>query len=160
MRTDRRFQHLLHPMQPQMVDRIFAAMPQIESHHGVEPAPGLYRCIGLFGGEPLLAANRPIIEHIMARARDIGTADFWAVTNGTELAAYRDLLGPDGLAHLQITLDGPAREHDQRRVYADGSGSFDRIAEHITLALEQRARVSIRLNIDRNNLDNTAGSGS
>lgn len=152
MRTDCSFKHLLRTLRPAMVDRIFAAIPDLEARHGLPGGVRRRRSIGFFGGEPLLAAHRPVVELIMERALALGEADFWAVTNGTELAAYRDLLGPGKLARLQITLDGPPREHDRRRVYADGSGSFELIAENITLALELGAQVSVRLNVDRANL--------
>lgn len=74
-----------------------------------------------------------------------------AVSNGTELDAYRDLLKPGKISKLQITLDGPAETHDQRRIYADGTGSFARIARNITMALEQHVTVSLRINVDLDN---------
>ncbi|HEX2224272.1 MAG TPA: radical SAM protein [Thermoanaerobaculia bacterium] len=152
LRTGCGAKELLRSMRPAMVDRIFAAMPKIEARHGLDPAAPLRRSVGLFGGEPLLAANRPVVEHILRRAREGEGADVWAVTNGTELPAYRDLLGPAGISRVQITLDGTPEEHDTRRVYADGSGSYARIAESIALALELGAAVSLRINVDRKNL--------
>lgn len=152
MRSDCGFHHLLRTMGRPMIDRIFAALPCIEERHGLDPAAPRRRNIGFFGGEPLLAANRPAVEHILARAFEMGEADLWAVTNGTELDAYRDLLGPAGIARLQITLDGPPEQHDARRIYADGSGSFERIARNLTMALDLGAQVSVRLNVDRGNL--------
>ncbi len=154
MRSDCSFKHLLRSMRKPIVDRIFAALPRIEELHGLGPQAGRRRNIGFFGGEPLLAANREVIEHILGKAFEMGEADFWAVTNGTEIDAYRDLLGPAGIARLQITLDGPLQEHDQRRIYADGSGSYERIARNITMALELGVAVSVRLNVDRTNLGN------
>ena len=152
MRTDCSFKHLLRSMRQPIVDRIFTALPRIEEMHGLQAQQRRRRDIGFFGGEPLLAAHRPIVEHILGKAFEIGEADFWAVTNGTEIDAYRDLLGPAGIARLQITLDGPPQKHDQRRVYADGSGSYERIAKNIDMALELGVAVSVRLNVDRNNL--------
>ncbi len=152
MRSDCSFKHLLRSMRRPMIDRIFAALPQIEERHGLDPASPHRRNYGLFGGEPLLAANRPVIEYLLGKAFELGDADFWAVTNGTEIEAYRDLLGPAGIARLQITLDGPPEKHDARRVYADGSGSYERIARNIDMALELGVGVSIRLNVDRTNL--------
>ncbi len=154
MRTDCSFKHLLRSMRKPVVDRIFAAMPKIEELHGLPPQAARRRNIGFFGGEPLLAANREIVEHIVMKAFEMGEADLWAVTNGTEIDAYRDLLGPAGIARLQITLDGPPQEHDKRRIYADGSGSYERIARNITMALELGVAVSVRLNVDRTNLSN------
>jgi len=153
MRSDCGFHHLLRAMGRPMIDRIFAALPRIEERHGLDPAAPRRRNLGLFGGEPLLAANRSAVEHILVRAFEMGEVDLWAVTNGTELDAYRDLLGSAGLARLQITLDGPPVQHDARRIYADGSGSFEKIARNITMALELGVQVSVRLNVDRNNLE-------
>lgn len=156
MRTDPRFRHLLRRMTPEMVDRLFAAMPRIEALHAraAEAAPGLE--IGFFGGEPLLAANRPVVEHVIRRGRERGPARFWAITNGTELDAYEDLLRTDLLGSVQITLDGPPAEHDRRRIHADGRGSWESIARNVTMALERGILVAIRTNVDRTNLDGLA----
>lgn len=153
MRTDANFRHLLHTISEQQVDRIFAAMPGIEAAHGIAPDDVPSRSIGLFGGEPLLEQNRPIVGYILDKALSLGKASFWAVTNGTELGAYRDLLGPGKIDNIQITLDGGPEEHDRRRIHADGTGSFDQIQRSVTMALELGTTVQIRVNIDRNNLD-------
>jgi uncharacterized protein len=152
MRTKPEFAHLLRTIAPDTVNRIFAAMPTIERSHGAEEGEEFTRNIGFFGGEPLLAANRQIIEYIMNRARMLGPAHFWAVSNATELEGYGDLLGPEGIAMIQITLDGPPEEHDRRRIRADGSGTFEQIARNIDLCLEHGARVSVRVNLDPKNI--------
>ncbi len=153
MRSDPAFEHLLGAtMRPELVDQVFEAMPQIEAHHNAPENDKRRLSIGFYGGEPLLAQNRSIVEYIINKALAQGEANFSAVTNGTELHAYRDLLGPTKIASLQITLDGPPYEHDQRRVYADGSGSFERVAQNITLALDLDVRVSVRANIDHSNI--------
>ncbi|HAC62703.1 MAG TPA: radical SAM protein [Cyanothece sp. UBA12306] len=153
MRTDPAFKHLLTTMSLEMVDIIFAAMPQIEAGHGVHGDTNLPRNITLFGGEPLLAENKETIEYIINKALSLGKANLSAITNGTELEAYEDLLAPDKIAQLQITLDGIASEHDQRRIYADGSGSFEKIAQNITRALDLGIQVAVRMNIDRGNIN-------
>lgn len=155
MRTEPKYHHLLRTMSAEVVDRIFGSMKTIESFHGLaeETFHGRQRSIGFFGGEPLLAANRTAIECILKKAREIGTASFWAVSNATELEAYEDLLSPELIASIQITLDGPPQEHDQRRIYPDGAGSFARIARNITMALDRGISISIRMNVDRNNVD-------
>lgn len=152
MRTDPSFAHLLRFMTSATVDRIYAAFPAIEEAHGVEVGAKVSRKIGFFGGEPLLERCRPIVTYIIEKALALGPANFWAVTNGTELESYGDLLGPEGLSMLQITIDGPPDEHDKRRIYADGAGSFSRIAKNIDLALSKGVYISIRLNIDRDNI--------
>jgi uncharacterized protein len=151
MRTNPSFSHLLRTMSVELVDRIFTAIPQIDKFHAMPENFG--RSIGFFGGEPLLAANRGIVDYIMNRAEAIGEASFWAVSNGTDLHAYKEVLGPQKISYLQITLDGPAQEHDRRRIYADGRGSFEQIADNISMALDLGVKISVRMNIDRNNID-------
>ena len=152
MRTDKNFQHLLRRVKPEMVDRIFAAMPQIEALHGLPPNAEVNGSIGFFGGEPLLAANRPIVEYIIKKGRARGPFNYWAITNGTDLDAYEDLLSPDGISRVQITIDGPPTEHDKRRIYADGSGSWENIKRNVDMALERGISVIARTNVDRNNV--------
>lgn len=152
MRTKPEFRHLLRTITPDTVNRIFAAMPTIERSRGVEEGDEFTRNIGFFGGEPLLAANRQMIEYIINRARALGPARFWAVSNATELETYGELLGPEGIAMIQITLDGPPEEHDKRRIRADGSGTFQQIARNIDLCLEHGVVVSVRVNLDPGNI--------
>lgn len=152
MRSDPSYSHLLRTMQPEMVDRLLRGMTQIEAAHGLPAGVTPTRNITLFGGEPLAEQSRPIIELIMRKLLEVGKVNFSAITNGTDLHAYKDLLGPGKISFLQITLDGPPAEHDKRRIYADGSGSFERIARNIDMVLELGVKVSLRMNIDRNNI--------
>jgi uncharacterized protein len=152
IRTNPAFSHLLKNISPEMVDRIFAAMPKLEASHGLPEDADIPRPITFYGGESLLAENRATIEYIMNKAFSMGKAHFSAITNGTDLQAYKDLLGPGKIASLQITLDGPQREHDKRRIYANGDGSFEKIAQNITMALDLGVNIDLRMNIDRNNI--------
>jgi uncharacterized protein len=152
MRTDPSYGHLLRVMQPEMVHRILQGMTQIETAHGIPTGATITRNITFFGGEPLLEQSKPIVELFINKLLDMGRANLAAITNGTELHAYRDLLGPGKINFLQITIDGPPAEHDRRRIYADGSGSFERIAKNIDMVLELGAKISLRMNIDRNNI--------
>lgn len=159
MRTEDAPKSLLRAMSPQAIDRIFAALPGIEAKHGFSPETGRpvpRRSVLFFGGEPLLARSRPAVEHIMRRAREMGPVVFSAISNGTELDSYEDLIGPGEIESFQITLDGPRDEHDQRRIYADGGASFDRIADNISMVLSRGAKVSIRMNIDHGNIHQLA----
>jgi uncharacterized protein len=151
LRADPAYAPKLATMSLDMVDRIFAAMPAIEARHGMTGEGPRNRRITLFGGEPLLARHRPVVEHILARAREQGAPEISAVTNGTQIDAYLDLLGPGGISFLQITLDGPPRQHDTRRIGPDRAPTFDRIARNIDLALETGTQVKLRINVDRTN---------
>ncbi len=116
--------------------------------------PGRPRSLTFYGGEPFQEKNEPLIRFLYHKAREKQFRSFSAITNGVELDAFRDLLGKDGkIGFLQITLDGPGEVHDRRRFLPDGSGTFDRIAANISMALERGVRVSVRMNIDRNNAD-------
>ena len=152
MRTDQSNAHLLRTMSVAMADRLLKAVETIEARHELTPSD-YERNVGFFGGEPLLHASRPIVEHIIRRLQAAGPVQLWAVTNATELDAYLDLLGPDGIDTLQITLDGTPAEHDKRRIHPDGSGSYAQIAPNIRAALEREAAVQVRVNVDRNNVD-------
>ncbi|HEY0481803.1 MAG TPA: radical SAM protein [Kofleriaceae bacterium] len=152
MRTDPSYRHLLRTMQPEMVDRLLKGMRGIEAAHGIPADAELTRNITFFGGEPLLAQSRPVIGYIIDRLLGMGKAKLSAVTNGTDLDVYEDLLGPEKISYLQLTIDGPPAMHDQRRIYADGSGSFERIARNIDLALSLGVKMSVRMNIDRSNI--------
>ncbi len=152
MRTESAFEHLLKVMSRSQIDTIFQAMPQIEARYEAEAHGQIRRTVGFFGGEPLLARTRSAVEYIIMRAHELGVRSFWAVTNATELEAYEDLLGEQGIMDLQITIDGPEEEHNKRRVYADGTGSFRRIARNVTMALDRGANVAMRINADRNNI--------
>jgi uncharacterized protein len=151
MRTDPSFGHLLRRrMTPELVDRILDGILDLEAAHPDQTAQ--HRQFTLFGGEPLLAANLDIVEYILRRASALGPCTFGAITNGTDLDHYCDLLGSEAISSLQITLDGPPRAHDRFRIYADGQGSFEQIARNIVLALDRDVAVSVRVNVCKDNL--------
>lgn len=141
------------PMTTAMLDRLFAALPAIEARHGFTPSEKAPRSIGFYGGEPFLRENRAIVGAIVERALALAPTRFAAVTNGSELDAFEELLGPGKISTIQITLDGPAAVHDARRVHADGSGSFEAIARNVTLALDRGVEVGLRIHVDRGSLD-------
>jgi uncharacterized protein len=107
----------------------------------------------LFGGEPMMRETRPIVGHILDQVRRRPGFHLSAVTNAVELDLFADLLGPDGVEELQITLDGLPHYHDRRRVGPDHRQTFARIVENVDLALRRAVRVSIRINVDGNNVN-------
>ncbi len=153
MRRDPTYSHLLRCITPAMVDRLVSAFVDLESQRGLPVGHGTRREITFFGGEPLLRQSRKSIEYLIQRVKAAGPARFGGISNGTQLEHYQDLLGPGGIEWLQITLDGPPEDHDQRRIHADGSGSFAAIAANIDMALERRVDISLRMNIDRQNIE-------
>ena len=108
--------------------------------------------LDLFGGEPLLPINRKIVERVYEFANEWNFT-VSIVTNGTNVAAYADLLRKNAeRTSLQITLDGDKEIHDKRRIRADGSGTFDQVCEGVTEALKLGVQVSLRVNVDKDNL--------
>ena len=110
--------------------------------------------IELFGGEPLLLKNKPLLNKIFKLADEKG-ATVSIVTNGVMVKDFLDILSPvkTKIDMLQITIDGPAEIHDRRRKFPSGKGSFDRISEGIDLLLKNNIKTSVRINIDSTNVD-------
>lgn len=129
-------------------DVVDAAFKAIESVNSQRPRPS--RHVTLFGGEPLLKENLPIVEYIVEQciARNFTVS---AVTNGYDLNNFLHLIGPDKISLLQTTIDGMANMHNSKRKHYKGVPTFDRIIENIKLVLDLGVRVDIRFNTDRNN---------
>jgi uncharacterized protein len=56
---------------------------------------------------------------------------------------------------VQVSIDGTKEQHDKRRVFADGSGTYDIILKNLLRLRDAGLKklVTIRINIDKNNLD-------
>ncbi|MCM0716995.1 radical SAM protein [Parabacteroides sp. W1-Q-101] len=111
------------------------------------------RCnvITLYGGEPLLAENKEVVNYIVEEGCKRGY-QFIAITNGYEINHFLNLLSPDKIKKLQITIDGPKEMHNQRRIHYKDNNTFDRIIENIKLALEKDIEIVVRMNTDLYNL--------
>lgn len=115
--------------------------------------------ITLYGGEPLLAENKDIVNYIVKEGQKRGYT-FKAITNGYEIDQFLNLLSPDGIHKLQITIDGTKETHDQRRKHYKGYETFDRIVENIGLALQRGIRIVVRMNSDERNIEQFAELGN
>ncbi|MBI3653567.1 MAG: radical SAM protein [Acidobacteria bacterium] len=129
----------------EMVDAAFAAMAQLikqkRARHNLE----------LFGGEPLLARNRPVVQYIIEQARERNFS-VTATSNSTDLHHYEDLLGPGGIEKIQVTIDGAPEMHDKIRIYPSGKGSFESISDNISRALDRGVVINLRINIAKYNI--------
>lgn len=104
-----------------------------------------------YGGEPLLALD--VIEEITNELLRLGKEKGFRYSSSMISNGY--LLTPevaDKLVQLkvsvvQITIDGPARMHNQKRPLKNGRESFDRIIENIQYAVGKMG-VGIRVNVD------------
>lgn len=129
------------------LDVIFQAMINISSTHKKAAS------ITLMGGEPLLLTNLPIVNSVLQFASTNG----WKVviiTNGATLTEYIPLfvehLGT--ISEIQVTLDGPENIHDSRRPFRNGQKSFSLIIEGIRKAVNNKLKISIRINLDSRNI--------
>ena len=127
----------------EMADRAFEAMLQIEPRRELHS-----KVITLYGGEPLLKENKEIVSYIVHKGKELGYS-FIAITNGYDLDAYEDLISPDLIKKMQITIDGCKERHDARRRHYLYGESFDRIIENISIALRKGVEVVVRVNTDR-----------
>jgi uncharacterized protein len=116
--------------------------------------------ISWFGGEPLAAADimLDLSSHAATLAGKHPKMGYRAgiTTNGYLLS--RQLLDQMAAARIldfQITLDGPMEIHNQRRLRADGSGSFEKIWNNLLLlkASPHPFKILIRIHFDRDTVD-------
>jgi uncharacterized protein len=110
-----------------------------------------------FGGEPLMGLKA--IDRLTGRFQalrergEIGEYRASIITNGYGLTPQTcAVLDRCEIVHVQITVDGPARIHDQRRfLKRNGGPTFARILENIG-NLPPAMAVLVRMNVDRENM--------
>jgi uncharacterized protein len=115
--------------------------------------------VAWYGGEPLLAAG--VIDSFSTRlistASEMGLDyDAMIVTNGYRLTqAVARMLVTRRVRTAQVTLDGAAEDHDQRRHRLGGGGSFDRIIDNLQAVVAEvpELHISVRVNVDARNVD-------
>lgn len=111
-----------------------------------------------YGGEPLLAL--PIIESLSKAFVELCQENgvkyrAGIITNGYLLTpAVAEKLEACKVDFMQITVDGAAEDHDQRRFLRGGQPTFHRIMENLCAVRDiTTARIDIRINADKHNLD-------
>lgn len=108
--------------------------------------------ITVMWGEPLLPSNKMVISYILEKISSNGyRANF--VTNGVDISSFIPYLKNDTVEHIQITLDGPKNIHDRRRIFHNGTGSFDLIISNIKNVLKNWIKTYLRVNVDKANID-------
>lgn len=112
--------------------------------------------VELFGGEPLLnmPINLMIAKELNAWCEE-NNKEFVinALTNGTlSTDEVVESLGQYGCKFL-VVLDGPRKIHDQRRIYKNGEGTFDKIVAGLHRVTDYGLGIQIRINVDETNKD-------
>lgn len=108
-----------------------------------------------YGGEPTLAFG--VVRQITRRVRELGIKfkDAGLITNGYLLGSrIISELNDLNIKSVQITLDGPERIHDKRRVLRGGGQTFQQIMGNIASLMDSayEGACSIRVNVDRDNM--------
>ncbi len=96
-------------------------------------------CVSFFGGEPLL--HFPLIQEIVAAAELTGArrgqrVAFRMSTNGLLLTPGILRFCDEHQIFFAISCDGNRSAHDAQRVFPDGRGSFDALADLLPVILE------------------------
>ncbi len=109
--------------------------------------------IQIFGGEPLIPANREAIMGILKKCHERA----WPVqitTNGVFLHEYLDAIRHYDVREIQVTIDGPQKTHDKRRVGSQYRKLMDILD---TLILDSHTWVKLRANVDMSNVRDLTG---
>lgn len=130
----------------QMADKLYEAIEKLSS--GKQPKQD----ITLYGGEPLMKSNKESVDYLIQKGKSLGYT-FSAITNGYDLDCYEEWLSPETIQFVQITIDGIRERHNQRRIHYKEEPTFDKIVDNIGLALKRGVRVSVRINTDKENVN-------
>ena len=111
------------------------------------------KAIQLFGGEPLLPKNKEVVELILDYANK-NKLPVAMTTNGTTIENFNTLIKRycNTIKVIQVTLDGPPRVHNKRRVPPSKKPTFDTIINGIKFLLSCGIAVQARVNVDKTNI--------
>ena len=116
--------------------------------------PGAKLNLHWFGGEPLMGEK--VIDRICAALRDEGIEyRSGMITNGSLFTEELVSKAKEDwhLGNVQITLDGREEEYCARKRYVSfGSSPYRAVLDGIRALLAKEIRVSIRLNVDEENM--------
>ncbi len=111
--------------------------------------------ITLFGGEPLLPANRDAISRILAYTKKHSSTRVIVATNATALSAMTDLIGPENgkIQSVQVTFDGDRLMHDENRIPMSGKPTFDAMIAAVRQLIQLKVGVGLRIHIHHGRLE-------
>lgn len=105
-----------------------------------------------FGGEPFMELET--IEKIVHGLQTHLEVFCSAITNGSFLTPKNiETLKKLNFKHFQVSLDGFGSEYEKRKNYSDKT-DFESIVHNISNCIDSEIHVSLRLNIDKDNLYN------
>lgn len=113
--------------------------------------------VNFFGGEPLLSLSD--IELITTKLNQLSCTmgfktNYLMCTNGVLLTEQTaDRLKKWKINQIQISFDGPEKEHNLRRIFRDGSGSFKKTLRGLLNSLNRGFETIINIGVDLYNKD-------
>ena len=104
----------------------------------LELNPNKDASIGFYGGEPLLEFDliKRCIGYTKQNYSHFGP-QFNLTTNGTLLTNERADYLMENKVSIAVSLDGPKEEHDRKRVYANGKGTFDDVMRNVSYLISK-----------------------
>jgi len=82
------------------------------------------------------------------------TVSLSLITNGSLVDPSRSEALGKLIDFVQITIDGVHNEHDSRRPFKDGTGSFSAVMKNLSSVVKDFKDVSVRINVDEHNYKN------
>lgn len=119
---------------------------------------GRKRYLTIFGGEPLLNSEKQksTIAKMLSYANN-ANLEVCFVTNGYSLSSYIEILKKAKIREIQVTLDGLANMHNQRRFTKAGEATFEQIVNGIDACLSNQIPVNLRMVVDKENIHDLPG---
>ncbi|MBM7562627.1 radical SAM protein with 4Fe4S-binding SPASM domain [Fusibacter tunisiensis] len=107
----------------------------------------------MYGGEPFVDNNLASMRLIFERLNEYSNIHFRMITNGFNILRYIKLIKRfhHKIHEFVITIDGPESVHNNRRYDQDGNGTFKTIITNISVLIELKIKVVIRVNLDDSN---------
>ncbi len=113
-----------------------------------------------YGGEPLLNVepiydiSARMLEWSKQKGVDFG---FGVITNGSLInPAMVEKFVSLGCRDIRVTIDGDQKNHDQKRPFLDGSGTFDAIIGNIQKVID-KVNIAVAGNFDRESFQSIPG---
>lgn len=135
-----------HDFSPEKAERLIEFIKSRDCSYGVH--------LNWFGGEPLM--NSSLIDYVSEKLYEEGIPySAYIITNGSLLddEMIESKLEKWHLHDMQITIDGTREEYKKRKNYLnEDDGDYDRLFYRISQAAKKGVYIHIRLNIDRENI--------